>query len=47
MKVNRGVKAMIPSKPIREKKPIYDFKLRFVLFKKEFSLWFKVNSKME
>ena len=44
---NRGVKAMLPKKILKEKKSIYDFNVRFILFKKEFSLSFKVNSKKE
>lgn len=38
---------MLPKKKPPEKKPLYDFKVGFVLFKKEFSLSFKVNSKKE
>jgi len=45
-KQNRGLRAMVPSPPKKEKS-IYDFKIEFVLFKKEFSLSFKVNSKKE
>lgn len=38
---------MLPRKVPKEIKPLYGFNLGFVLFKKEFSLSFKVNSKKE
>ena len=44
---NRGVTAMLPKKIDKEKKSLYDFNVRFVLFRKEFSLSFKVNPKKE
>ena len=47
MNPNRGVTAMLPTKPKKEKKTFYDFKLGFTLFRKEFSFTFKVNSKKE
>lgn len=47
MTPNRGVKAMFPKKTNKEKKSLYDFNVRFVLFRKEFSLSFKVNPMKE
>jgi hypothetical protein len=47
MTPNKGVRAMLPKKTNKEKKALYDFNVRFVLFKKEFSLAFKVNPKKE
>jgi len=41
---NRGVNAMLPKKIEREEKPLYDFKIGFTLFRKEFSITFKVNN---
>ena len=46
MTPNKGVRAMLPKK-INKEKALYDFNVKFVLFKKEFSLAFKVNSKKE
>ena len=47
MNPNRGVEVMLPSKPKKEEKTFYDFKIGFTLFKKEFSFTFKVNSMKE
>ena len=47
MNPNRGVEAMLPKRPKKEKRPFYDFKVGFTLFKKEFSFTFKVNSMKE
>lgn len=44
MTPNKGVRAMLPKKTNKEKKPLYDFKIGFTLFKKEFSITFKVNN---
>ena len=39
--INKGFEAMIPQAP--EQKPIYDYNVEFTLFKKVFSLAFKVK----
>jgi hypothetical protein len=39
--INKGFEAMIPKEP--DPQPIYDYNVEFTLFKKVFSLSFKVK----
>ena len=42
--INRGFEAMLPQDN-QEDKPLYEFKIGFSLFKKDFSLRFNVKRK--
>ena len=45
--IDRGFQLMIPKTQKEEPKELYDYKISFTLFKKEFILSFKVKQKQE